>query len=60
MVRRIVVELGDGEGMDGLAHEIVSMAMSRIGSNAEFSVRQELVPDREGQKQISIPEFLKK
>lgn len=57
MNRRIIIEL-DAENADALVKDIMRMVTCRVAPDAEFSIRQELPPDRTAA--IRVPEFLQR
>lgn len=57
MRRRIVIEL-DVEGGELLVKDILRMVTGRVDADAEFSVRQEFLPELPSA--IQVPEFLRR
>ncbi|MCM1161522.1 MAG: hypothetical protein NC412_09890 [Roseburia sp.] len=58
MVRRILIETDVEEDAGGLVKEIINMVMERIDPNVEFTIRQEIIPEKIS-RGIQIPDFVK-
>ena len=58
MKRIILIEL-DVEEDNGMVKDIAGMIMDRIDSDAEFTIRQEIIPEKIS-GEIQVPDFLNK
>lgn len=56
MIRRILIEV-DMDENSTIANDIAALVISRMDSNVEFSISQEIVPERSS-RGIKIPEFV--
>lgn len=56
MVRRILVEMEMDES-SSIVNDIAALVISRIDSSVEFTIKQEIVPERNSGG-IQIPEFV--
>lgn len=56
MIRRILIEV-DMDENSTIANDIAALVISRMDSNVEFSISQEIVPERSS-GEIKIPEFV--
>lgn len=58
MRRRIVFEI-EAEGTENIIDSITKIMMDKVDLNCEFSISQEIVPERISEKkEIQIPAFL--
>ncbi len=57
MKRRILIEMDVEEGADGIVKEIIELVASRMDSNVEFAVRQEILPENSSRR-IEVPKFM--
>lgn len=57
MVRRILIEMDGEEDTNGMIKDITELVMSRIDSNVEFTIKQEILPEKISGV-IQIPDFL--
>ena len=58
MIRRILIEMEMNDNST-IANDIAALVISRIDSNVEFTIKQEIVPERNS-GEIQIPEFVNK
>ena len=57
MKRRIYIEVDTDEDMNGMVKDITELVMSRIDANVEFTIKQEILPERISGG-IQMPEFM--
>lgn len=51
--------MGIEEDVNGMVKDITSMVMDRIDSNVEFTISQEMIPEKIS-GEIQVPDFLNK
>lgn len=55
MVRRILIEVDVEEDVNGIVKDITNMVMDRIDSNVEFTISQEILPEKNS-RGIQVPD----
>lgn len=59
MVRRILIEVDAEDDGNGLVKDITNMVMERIDPNVEFTISQEIIPEKIPED-IQMPDILNK
>lgn len=57
MKRRILIELDIEDDVNGMVKDITNLVMDRIDSNVEFTISQEMIPEKIS-KEIQVADFL--